>query len=62
MVRGHDIPAPLATHLRPARTHGLVGHDRSGKSTLMQRLARKVPPTGGTLAFQGVGVALEDLP
>ncbi len=56
---GPDAPAAVdgaSFEIRPGRWVAVVGRDGAGKSTLAQCVATLLPPTTGTLRFDGVGV------
>lgn len=52
-VGGRTILAPLTVTLPAKRVLGLIGHNGSGKSSLIKILARQHPPSAGTVCFEG---------
>jgi peptide/nickel transport system ATP-binding protein len=57
LVAGYQSQRPvlheLSFELRPGRTLGVIGESGSGKSTLARVLAGLLPPSAGTVEFQG---------
>jgi len=51
---GEEILRGISLHLEPGEHVAVVGASGGGKSTLVQVLIGLYPPTGGTIAFDGV--------
>ncbi|WP_246182439.1 ATP-binding cassette domain-containing protein [Pandoraea pneumonica] len=56
-VEGRTLLAPLSLQLACGQVHGLIGHNGSGKSSLIKLLARQHSPTGGEIRFEGRALA-----
>ncbi len=56
-VEGRTLLQPLTLRLPARRVIALIGHNGSGKSTLLKLLARQQPASGGTIRFEGKGLA-----
>lgn len=52
-IPGRVLLGPLTVTLTGGQVIGLIGHNGSGKSTLIKMLARQLPVSGGTIAFEG---------
>lgn len=49
----HVLCGPLTLQIEPGKLYGLLGHNGSGKSSLLKVLARQIPPSAGTVLFDG---------
>lgn len=56
-VEGRTLLHPLSLTIPTGRVVGLIGHNGSGKSTLLKLLGRQQAPSGGTISFEGQGLA-----
>ncbi len=51
-IEGRTLLAPLTLQLAAGQVHGLIGHNGSGKSSLLKMLARQLSPVSGVIRFQ----------
>ena len=56
-VEGRTLLAPLTLQLGAGQVHGLIGHNGSGKSSLIKLLARQLSPVSGNIRFEGRALA-----
>ena len=54
---GRPVLQHLALSLQPGRWMALVGANASGKSTLLQTIAGRLPPIAGRIVIEGTGLA-----
>ncbi|WP_144224270.1 ATP-binding cassette domain-containing protein [Mesorhizobium amorphae] len=52
-LAGRTLLDAVSLTLSPRRVVGLIGHNGSGKSTLLKILARQLPPSKGSVMFEG---------
>ncbi|WP_215905785.1 ABC transporter ATP-binding protein [Phreatobacter cathodiphilus] len=52
-AEGRRIVGPISLSLTRGRVYGLIGHNGSGKSSLMRMLARQAEPDEGAISFDG---------